>query len=95
VTKTHGGTVAHFLAGLALGAPPLTGAAVGAMLVTSGAATEEVGISGNFVRELEGLIKPGTSILFLLDQGGDRDAILQVIDSLASSSGTVWVGLTP
>ena len=73
VTKTHGGTIARFLAGLALGAPPLTGAAVGAMLATIGATAEEVGISGNFVREVEGLMKPETSVLFVLDEGGDME----------------------
>src|SRR5262245_41971644 len=61
VTKIHGGTVAHFLAGLALRAPPLCDAAVGAMFATLGATTVEVGISDNFVREVEGLIQPGTS----------------------------------
>ena len=34
-TRIHGGTVSHLLAGLALGAPPLTGAAIGAMFATS------------------------------------------------------------
>jgi len=58
-TKIHGGTVAHFLAGLALGAHFLTGLAGGTMFTTLGATSSEVGISDDFVREVEGLIKPG------------------------------------
>jgi uncharacterized membrane protein len=85
VAKGHSSTVAHFLAGLALGAPPLTGAAVGAMFATIGAAPAEVGISGNFVREVEGLIKPGTSVLFVLDEAGDMDAILHAIQGLGGT----------
>jgi uncharacterized membrane protein len=78
-TGTHGGTVAHFLAGLALGAPPLCGAGVGAMFATLGATTAEVGISDSFVRQVAGLIQPGTSVLFVLDEIGDLDAILHGI----------------
>src|SRR5262245_64539298 len=47
-----------FLAGLALAAP-LTGAAVGALLGGAGSAAARVGISEEFVREVEALIKPG------------------------------------
>jgi uncharacterized membrane protein len=85
VTKTHGGTIAHFLAGLMLGAPPLTGAAVGAMCARFGATTNEVGISDDFVREVEDLIKPETSVLFVLDEGGDMDAILHAIRGLGGA----------
>jgi uncharacterized membrane protein len=85
VTKSHSGTVAHFLAGLALGAPPLTGASVGAIFATMGATPVEVGISGNFVRAVEGLIKPGTSVLFVLDEAGDLDAILHAIRGLGGT----------
>lgn len=58
VTETHGGAIARFLAGLWLGAPPLTGAAVGAMLARIGASPVEVGITEDFVRDVAGLIKP-------------------------------------
>src|SRR5262245_66038715 len=51
-------TAAGFLAGLALAAP-LTGAAVGALLGGAGSAAARVGISEEFVREVEALIKPG------------------------------------
>jgi uncharacterized membrane protein len=85
VTKFHGGRIAHFLAGLALGAPPLTGAAVGAMYARFGATPMEVGISDDFVREVEDLIKPDRSVLFVLDEGGDMDAILHAIRGLGGT----------
>jgi uncharacterized membrane protein len=84
VIKSHEGTVAHFLARLALGAPPLTGGAVGLMLDHVGAAAE-VGISDHFVREVEGLIKPGKSVLFVLDEVGNMDAILRGIRGLGGT----------
>jgi uncharacterized membrane protein len=84
-TKIHGGTVAHFLAGLSLGAPPLTGPAVGAMYARFGATTMEAGISDDFVSEVEDLIKPETSVLFVLDEGGDMDAILHAIRGLGGT----------
>src|SRR5438128_1765249 len=52
VTKITGGTVARFLASLALGAPPLTGEAVGALQGRFGTAAVAVGISDDFVREV-------------------------------------------
>jgi uncharacterized membrane protein len=82
--KVHGGAFARFLAGLALGAPPLTGAAVGTLLQRSGTAAA-VGISEDFIREVEGLMKPGTSALFVLDQEGDMEAILQGIRGLGGT----------
>jgi uncharacterized membrane protein len=85
VTKIHGGTIAHFLAGLSLGAPPLTGAAVGAMFARIGATPVEVGITEDFVRDVAGLIKPETSVLFVLDEGGDMDAILHCIRGLGGT----------
>ena len=80
--KPHAGTIAHFLAGLALGAPPLCGAGVGALLGEVGGDSAGVGISDDFVREVEDLIKPATSVLFVLDEGGDMDAILHAIRGL-------------
>ena len=85
VTEVHRGTVARFLASLSLGAPPLTGAAVGAMFATMGDTPVEVGISDDFVREVECLIKPGTSVLFVLDEGGEMDAILHAIRGLGGT----------
>lgn len=58
-----GCTVVGFLAGLVLAAP-LAGAAAGAILGGVGSvATSSVGIRDDFVREVEGLMKPGTSAI--------------------------------
>ena len=74
-----GCTAVGFLVGLVVAAP-LAGAAVGALLGGVGSATTSaVGIADDFVREVEGLMKPGTSALFVLDRGGDLDAILRSI----------------
>ena len=79
VTNLLGSTPASFLAGLALWVPPMTGPAVEAVLGEFGACAVAAGISDDFVREVAGLIKPGTSVLFVLDDGGDIDAILPAI----------------
>jgi uncharacterized membrane protein len=72
--------LARLLAGLALGAPPLTGAALGSLLRGArSAASEAVGISVDFVSEVEEMMKPGTSALFVLDQERDLDSILHGI----------------
>jgi uncharacterized membrane protein len=76
-----------FLAGLVLAAP-LTGATVGALLGGAGSATAAaVSISDQFVAEVEKLMKPGTSALFVLDNEGDMDVILHAIRGLG---GTVF-----
>jgi uncharacterized membrane protein len=80
-----GHTFASFLAGLALGAPPLTGAAVGTLMCGAGGAAAEVGIDDAFVSEVGALMKPGTSALFVLDQEGDMEAILQGIRGLGGT----------
>ena len=86
IPKIQGRTFASFLAGLALAAPPLTGAAVGALLSATGtSASAAVGIGEDFVRQVEGLMKPGTSALFVLDQEGDMEAILQGIRGLGGT----------
>jgi uncharacterized membrane protein len=80
-----GHSFASFLAGLALAAPPLTGAAVGSLMRSTGCAAAEVGIDDAFVSEVEALMKPGTSALFVLDQEGDMEAILQGIRGLGGT----------
>jgi uncharacterized membrane protein len=80
-----GHSFASCLAGLALGAPPLTGAAVGALMRSAGGVAAEVGIDDAFVNEVESLMKPGTSALFVLDQEGDLEAILQGIRGLGGT----------
>jgi uncharacterized membrane protein len=80
-------TGAGFLAGLVLAAP-LTGAAVGALVGSAGtAAAAHAGISEAFVRDVESMMKPGTSALFVLDDVGDMDVILHKIQGLG---GTVF-----
>jgi uncharacterized membrane protein len=67
---------------LALGAPPLTGAAVGALVGRRGGAAADVGIDDDFIHEVGALMKPGTCALFVLDQEYDLAAILQGIEGL-------------
>ena len=83
----RGRGLASLLARLALGAPPLTAAAVGSSLRSSGCRrTGAAAISEEFVGEVQGMVKPGTSALFVLDQVGDLDAVL---DGIRGLGGTV------
>jgi uncharacterized membrane protein len=78
-----------FLAGLVLAAP-VTGATIGAMLGIAGTAAADTaatnaGISEAFIRDVEAMMKPGTSALFVLDDEGDMDMILHKIQGLGGS----------
>ena len=65
-----------FLAGLVV-AQPIAGAAVGALVGGAIAAIgSRVGISDEFVREVEALMTPGATVLFVMDEWGDREAVL-------------------
>jgi uncharacterized membrane protein len=78
-------TTVGFLAGLALAAP-LTGATVGALVGSGGSAlSARVGLGDDFIREVERLMKPGTSALFVLDEAGDMDVILHAIQGLGGT----------
>jgi uncharacterized membrane protein len=80
-------SVVGFLAGLVVGAP-ITGAAIGAMVGgvgTTAAVSTSVGIGDDFVNEVKGLMKPGTSALFVLDDEGDMDVILHKIRGLGGT----------
>jgi uncharacterized membrane protein len=78
-------TAVGFLAGLVVAAP-LTGATVGALVGGVGAATvAHLGIGEDFIREVEGFMKPGTSALFVLDDDGDLDVILHSIQGLGGT----------
>ena len=79
-------TAAGFLAGLAI-AVPLSGAVVGAVLGGAGTAASAAasGISEAFIREVEGLMKPGTSALFVLDDAGNMEVILHDIRGLGGT----------
>jgi uncharacterized membrane protein len=85
VTTIHRSAFAQFLACLTLGAPPLTGEAVDAMYARIGADVSEVGITDDFVRGVADLITIGTSVLFVLDDVGDIDAILGGIQGLGGT----------
>jgi uncharacterized membrane protein len=78
-------TASWFLAGLALAVPPLTGGIAARYLDRTHMAADAAGISDDFVREVADLIKPGTSVLFVLDEGGDMDAILDAIRGLGGT----------
>jgi uncharacterized membrane protein len=75
-----------FLAGLVIGVP-MVGAAIGAMVGGAGTAMTltSAGIGSDFVREVQGLMKPGTSALFVLDCEGDMDTILHGIRGLGGT----------
>ena len=80
----RGHTLLSFLAGLALGAPPLTGAAAGAW-ARAAAAPPAAGIDDAFVGEVQALMKPGTSALFVLDDVGDLEAALHAARGLGGT----------
>ena len=81
-------TTVGFLVGLVVAAP-LTGAAIGALVGVAGTASAhaaQCGISEDFIRQVEELMKPGTSALFVLDTVGDMSTIL---DWLRGMGGTI------
>src|SRR5262245_47164729 len=74
-----------FLAGLVLAAP-LAGATIGALLGSAGtAAAAHAGIKEDFIHEVESMMKPGTSALFVLDDEGDMEMILAKIKGLGGT----------
>ena len=79
-------TAVGFLAGLVLAAP-LTGASVGALLGGAGTAAmaAKAGVSDDFVRDVERLMQPGTSALFVLDDAVDMEVILHAIQGLGGT----------
>jgi uncharacterized membrane protein len=80
-----GCSVVGFLAGLVVAAP-LTGAAIGAMVGAAGsAAAASAGIDEDFIHNVERMMKPGTSALFVLDDQGDMPAILHAIRGLGGT----------
>ena len=81
-----GASAAGFLAGLVVGVP-ITGAAIGALVGGVGTAVglTSMGIGDDFVREVQRLMKPGTSAMFVLDSGGDMEVILGRIRGLGGT----------
>jgi uncharacterized membrane protein len=86
ITNLLASTTTGFLAGLMLGTP-LTGATVGAVLGGMGsvASASYVGIGDEFIQDVQKLMKPGTSALFVLDDQGDLEAILRSIQGLGGT----------
>jgi len=86
VANVLGCTAVGFLAGLALAAP-LTGATLGALLGGAGSAAmaSEAGISDEFVSEVEKLMQPGTSVLFVLDDAADMEIVPHAIQGLGGT----------
>jgi uncharacterized membrane protein len=81
-----GCSVVGLLAGLVVGAP-ITGATIGAMVGGAGtvAVLASAGIDDNFITDVKGLMKPGTSAIFVLDHQGDMDVILHSIRGLGGT----------
>jgi uncharacterized membrane protein len=86
VANILGCTTVGFLVGLVLSVP-LVGAALGALLGAAGTAASvaAVGIGDDFVRQVEDLMRPGTSALFVLDSEGDMEMILHAIRGLGGT----------
>ncbi len=85
VTKVHQSAFAQLFACLTLGAPPLSAAAVDAMYASIRDGKPEVGITDDFVSGVAELMKLGTSVLFVLDDVGEIDAILGGIRGLGGT----------
>jgi len=85
-TNILGCSAVGFIAGLVLGVP-MVGAMIGAMVGGAGTAMNaaSTGIDGQFVKEVQELMKPGTSAVFVLDAGGDMPVILHAIRGLGGT----------
>jgi uncharacterized membrane protein len=78
-------SVVGFVIGL-VAAAPLAGALIGALVGSAGdAVAATVGIDDKFVKEIEELMKPGTSTLLVLDDASDMDVILYAIRGLGGT----------
>jgi len=85
ISNILGCTAAGFFAGIVL-ATPLTAAALGAALGSVGSVTAaQAGIAEKFIRDVEKLLEPGTSALFVLDDEGDMELILHRIRGLGGT----------
>jgi uncharacterized membrane protein len=75
-----------FLAGLVIAAP-LTGATIGAFVGGAGtlAWAAQSGVSADFIQDVEKMMRPGNSALFLLDEEGDLDVVLHAIKGLGGT----------
>ena len=76
---------ASCVAAIALGVQTLTEAGVSALVRNTSPTSNDVGINETFISEIEELLKPGTSALFVLEQEGDMDALLRGIRGLGGT----------
>jgi uncharacterized membrane protein len=84
VPRVDNHSFVSFLVGLALAVPPLSAPAAGALERAAGRPAD-AGISEHFIEEAQVLMKPGTSVLFVLDQEGNMQEILQGIRGLGGT----------
>jgi uncharacterized membrane protein len=80
-------SLARLFACMAMSAPPLTEPAVD-YLLSAGCCAEaatSASIPAEFVRNVQEMIRPGTSALFLLDEVGNLDAVLENISGLGGT----------
>ena len=86
IKNVMGCTAVGFLAGLVVAAP-LTGATIGALVGGAGSLANAMqsGIDADFIQEVEKMMQPGTSALFLLDQEGNLEGILHRIRGLGGT----------
>ncbi len=83
--NNHRHGFARLLGALALAAPPLVSAEVSMVLRRTGTCNTAASIDETFIGEVQKLMKPGTSVLFVLNREGDMDAILRGIQGLGGS----------
>ena len=80
-----GGSTLGFLTGLALAAP-MTGAVIGALLgCAASTVANKLGIEKQFIKDVQGMVKPGTSALLVMDDEGDMEVILHTLQGLGGT----------
>lgn len=80
------GRTLGFLAGIALAVHPLTSTAVGDQLGLAGSSlSQAVGIDDQFIREVQAMLKPGTSAILMLDIVRNLHATLQGITGIGGT----------
>ncbi|HET6323376.1 MAG TPA: DUF1269 domain-containing protein [Planctomycetaceae bacterium] len=79
-------SVVGFLTGLVVAAP-LSGATIGAFIGGAGtlASAAQAGINADFIQDVEKIMRPGTSALFVLDEAGDMEVIMHTIHGLGGT----------
>jgi uncharacterized membrane protein len=75
-----GAVVGGIIGGMLTFMFPPAGAAVGAAAGAAIGALTNEGVDGNFVREVQADMEPGTSALFIVARGGDRAAVTAALE---------------